>query len=147
MKHSIIFAGLATIFFSGMFFQPKVKHHFPAEQKTVQTIHIGLGSEQRYASPVYAHALADVQVRIIKWNGNKQEVLWENQFSNISLQQHAGVAEFLSKDIPLPVTVTTKDRIIVNYLVTYKDRGSKMMLQYDREIVPASGKDAAQVTI
>lgn len=147
MKQSIIFAGLATIFFSGMFFQPTGKYTYPAENRTEQTIHIALGSEQRYASPVYANAKADVTVRIIKWKGDKPQVVWQKEINDINLQQHAGVQEFLAKDVELPQVANSRDRVTVNYLITYKDRGSEMQLQYNKEVKPVAGKNSVQVTI
>ncbi|MEO7209782.1 MAG: hypothetical protein ABIY35_02465 [Chitinophagaceae bacterium] len=142
-------AFLITIIISSVlgiiFFNP-IKAFVLPEGPVAKEVNLNIGTEKRYALPVYANAIADVQITITKWHGNKSTKIWEKTLNDIHLNENAGFDKVEAQTVTLPV-YANKDRIVVKYLVTYKDKGSVVELAYYSEISKGSKGDSVDVII
>jgi len=129
-----------SAFLLGILFLTPLKTIFYKGKPVEKEVNLNIGLDKRYSLPVYANAKADVQITITKWHGKKSTLLWQKSLKDIQLSKNAGLEKVEAQFITIP-TSEKKDRIVVRYLVSYKDKGSTVELAYYDDL-PKNKEDA-----
>lgn len=146
MKKIRVFAIIIIASVLGIIFFNPIKAFVVSKNQVAKEVNLNIGTEKRYALPVYVNAVADVQITITKWHGSKATKIWEKTLNDIHLNENAGFDKVEAQTVTLPA-YANKDRIVVKYLVTYKDKGSIVELAYYSEVSKDSKEDSVDVTI
>ncbi len=147
MKKIAVYATIVIVSVLGVIFFNPIKTFILPEKPEVKEVNLNIGTEKRYALPVYANAVADVQITITKWHGNTPSLLWEKTLNNIQLKENAGLDKIEAQSVTIPNISNRRDRIVVKYLVTYKDQGSEVQLAYYADLTKGDKEDSVDVTI
>ncbi len=146
MKKIKIFATITAVLVLGSIFFNPIKEFVLEGKPVAKEVNLNIGTEKRYALPVYANAIADVKITITKWHGSKSTKIWEKTLNDIHLSKNAGFEKVEAQSVTIPA-LDNKDKIVVKYLVTYKDKGSIVELAYYSVVSKNSKENSVDVTI
>ncbi|MFZ1800021.1 MAG: hypothetical protein WAU24_09175 [Chitinophagaceae bacterium] len=146
MKKIKVFATILIATVLGIIFFNPIKAFILPEKQVAKEVNLNIGTEKRYALPVYANAVADVQITITKWHGSKPTTIWEKTLNDIHLNENAGFEKVEAQTVTIPAS-NNRDKYVVKYLVTYKDKGSVVELAYYSVISNGSKGDSVDVII
>lgn len=146
MKKIIIITTLIVASVLGAIFFKPIESLLSSGKLTSKEVNVDFGTEKRYALPIYAHTVADVKITITKWHGNKSTTVWEKSFNDIQLKEQAGMEKDV-QSVTIPNFSDRKDKIIVQYLVTYKDNGSVVQLVYYSDVSKDKNESSVDITI
>lgn len=146
MKKTIILTAIIAASVLGIIFFKPIHSFFTPGKLISKEVDVDFGTEKRYALPVYAHTVADVKITVTKWHGKKPTKVWEKSFKNIQLKEQAGMEKDV-QSITIPNFSDKKDKIIVQYLVTYRDNGSVVQLAYYSDVSKDGTESSVDVTI
>ena len=82
-----------------------------------------------YNAPVYNNTIAQVKITVEKVSDSKRTVVWEQTLDARQLSQFPSFQEAKMQTITVPGVLTKKERIEVNYTLTYNSDGSTLQMQ------------------
>lgn len=85
---------------------------------------VAISADNSYRHQIYDHSSAQVNVTVVKLRGAKPDTLVTKEFPEFKLKNLADVSKQFNETICIPVTAEGKGRIVIDYNVTYKWKGS-----------------------
>ncbi len=99
-------------------------------------ISLAIFAGNNYTSEAYNDALATVEVTVTEQTGIGQNIVWKKEFSDLALKDYPAFQNALTQKVTIPNVIENKERLMVNYTITYNTGGSILQLSGD-SLVPA----------
>lgn len=79
-----------------------------------------------YVSPAYADTYAKLEVTVVKINGEKRDTAWRHIFAPKQLKDFPASDKPLVQQITIPNVNDKKEKLEINYKLTYSTNGSEL---------------------
>lgn len=110
---------------------------FPANKIINAEIDLHIKSDNKYLSPAYDEATAQIHITVTKISGSKRVVVWEKDFKNMQLKSYSN--NFNTQTLMISDLAQSKEKLEVTYTVTYNSNGSVLRLA-NETVINASAK-------
>ena len=94
-----------------------------------KTVSFLLYKESNYTSKAYKGSCAEVYVSIEKVRNTTHTIVWDTTFDAKQLNKYPSAKKALSKNVTIPHVIAFKEHLEINYLLTYKSKGSVLKMQ------------------
>ena len=82
-----------------------------------------------YSSKVYKGSSAQVYVSVEKVRNTARTIVWDTTFDSKQLNKYPSAKKSLSQKVTIPNVIESKEHLEINYLLTYKSKGSVLNIQ------------------
>src|SRR5689334_2924103 len=100
----------------------------PTEKPISKSINLSIFRENNYSSAAYDSTIASVHITVSKVVGDKYTTVYDKTLSSMQLQQFPEMQNAISNSLTIPNLLNNKEKLLINYDVTYDTRGSKLTL-------------------
>lgn len=121
-KKSIIITGILLSGVSVCFFGQKTS----ADKPVSKNINVEVYKTSSYISPAYKDAYATLEVTVVKINGDKRDTAWKHSFTPTQLKDFPESSKPLVQKVTIPNVNDGKERLEINYRLTYTTKGSEL---------------------
>src|SRR5207253_4880060 len=104
-----------------------VKLH-PTEKPVNKSINLSIYRENNYSSAAYDSTIASVHLTLYKVVGNKYTTVYEKTLSSMQLKQFPDMQNAMNSSLTIPNLLNSKEKLLINYAVTYNTQGSQLTL-------------------
>lgn len=123
MKKRLIIATAALLLGSSVCFFGQT---MLVEKPVDKNIDVEVYKDASYISPAYADAYATLEVTVVKIKGTKRDTAWQHSFAPTQLKNFPASDKPLLQQITIPNVNDKKEKIEVNYRLTYNTKGSEL---------------------
>lgn len=110
-------------------------------------ITLSIAPESNYTSAAYTNAKATVHVVVTKVRGNKETIVWDKVFDTIELKNYPRLNQAYSEDVKIPGVIDNKEKVVVNYIITYDNNGSILKLSSGSDVSSGVAKEKMRIGI
>jgi hypothetical protein len=122
-----------------------VKPH-PTDKPVNKSINLTIYKENNYSSAAYDSTMASVHITLYKVVGDKYTTVYEKTLSSMQLKQFPDVQNAINSSLTIPSLFNRKEKLLINYAVTYNTRGSQLTLN-NYMVTNAANKDNLKINI
>lgn len=118
----------------------------PTEKPISKSINLSIFRENNYSSAAYDSTIASVHITVSKVVGDKYTTVYDKTLSSMQLQQFPEMQNAISNSLTIPNLLNNKEKLLINYEVTYDTRGSKLTLS-NYLVTNAASRDNLKINI
>ncbi|MEI6950060.1 hypothetical protein V9K67_22935 [Paraflavisolibacter sp. H34] len=122
-------------------FRAQVGHLIKPAAGNSKEINISIKPAGDYQARVYAKARAQVNVELIKVNKKNTEVIWENQYPDVKLNQLETMGASLDQTVRVDSLRKRKEKLYARYTITYKSGKSVLKVEQSKALRTDSPSD------
>ncbi len=102
---------------------------FLTDKPIEKEILISLYKGSSYTSKAYNGSSAEIYIAIEKVRNTTRSVVWDTTLDAMLLREYPLLKKAMSKKIIIPNVIENKEHLQINYLVTYKSKGSTLKMR------------------
>jgi hypothetical protein len=121
------------------------KQH-PTEQPVSKSINLSIYSNNNYSSAAYDSTIASVHITVYKIAGNKYISVYEKTLNGMQLKQYPDMQNATNSSLTIPNLLNSKEKLLINYAVTYNTQGSQLTLN-NYMVTNAAKKEDLKINI
>jgi hypothetical protein len=125
--------------------QHVVKPH-PKDKPVNKSINLSIYRENNYSSAAYDSTMASVHITLYKIVGDKYTTVYEKTLSSMQLKQFPDMQNAINSSLTIPNIFNKKEKLLINYAVTYNTQGSQLTLN-NYMITNAANRDNLKINI
>src|SRR3954447_14900930 len=125
--------------------QQVLKPH-PTDKPVNKSINLSIYRENNYSSAAYDSTMASVHITLYKVVGNKYTTVYEKTLSSMQLKQFPDMQNAMNSSLTIPNLLNNKEKLLINYAVTYNTQGSEITLN-NYLVTNAANKDNLKINI
>ena len=110
-------------------------------------ITLSIAPENNYTSAAYTDARATVHVVVTKVRGNVETIVWDKVFDTIQLKNYPRLNQAFTEDVKIPGVIDNKEKVVVNYIITYDNNGSILKLASGEDVSKGVAKEKMRIGI
>jgi len=100
----------------------------PAEKPVNKSINLSIYSNNNYSSAAYDSSIAFVHITVSKVVGGTYTTIYDKVLNSMQLKQFPNMQNALSSSLTIPNLLNNKEKLLINYAVTYNTQGSELTL-------------------
>jgi len=125
---------------------PQVSKLFQTEKPVNKSINLSIYRENNYSSAAYDSTIASVHITLYKVVGNKYTTVYEKSLNSMQLNQFPDMQNAINSSLTIPNLLNRKEKLLINYAVTYNTQGSQLTLN-NYLVTNAANKDHLKINI
>jgi len=111
-----------------------------------KSINLSIYSNNNYSSAAYDSTIAFVHITIYKVVGSKYTTVYEKTLNGMQLKQFPDMQNAMNSSLTIPNLLNSKEKLLIDYAVTYKTQGSELTLN-NYLLTEAAKKDDLKINI
>jgi hypothetical protein len=128
-------------------FHAQVKKLVIRERKVSKNIDMTISTKNNYSSNTYKYCEAKIDYTVIKVRGSMIDTLIQRQFLPFKLKELPSFAKSFDEKITIKDVAERKERIIINYTVTYYSKGSILRINHEKLVPKGVDVDSLKIQI
>ena len=129
-----------------LFVYHSLAKQFQAESPVNKSINLSIYRDNNYSSAAYDSTIASVHITLYKVVGNKYTTVYEKSLSSMQLKQFPDMQNAINSSLTIPNLLNSKEKLLINYAVTYNTQGSELTLN-NYMVTNAAKKDNLKINI
>jgi len=107
---------------------PQLSRLHPTEKPVNKSINLSIYSNNNYSSAAYDSSIAFVHITVSKVVGGTYTTIYDKVLNSMQLKQFPNMQNALSSSLTIPNLLNNKEKLLINYAVTYNTQGSELTL-------------------
>ncbi len=139
---------LAVIFISGVvtLYGKKITHII-SEKPENKTVRFSVFAGTNYSGSLYKKSKTKVNLTIIRFTGNDQEIVWEGVVDEGRVKNYPASSKPLYREVRVYNVYDRNETLVAYYEVVYDSKGSKMSYMEGITLSPGSKVDSLQISL
>ena len=146
MKKTLISSSLIVLM-TLMVYGTQIWDYIKPNKTLNKEITLSIAPESNYTSAAYSNARATVHVVVTKVRGNKETIVWDKVFDTIQLKNYPRLNQAYTEDVKIPGLIDNKEKLMVNYIITYDNNGSVLKLSSGENMTTGLAKEKMRIGI
>lgn len=146
MKKTLISSSLIVLM-TLMVYGTQIWDYVKPNKTLNKEITLSIAPESNYTSAAYSNAKATVHVVVTKVRGNKETIVWDKVFDTIQLKNYPRLNQAYTEDVKIPGLIDNKEKLMVNYIITYDNNGSVLKLSSGENMTTGLAKEKMRIGI
>ncbi|MEP7319918.1 MAG: hypothetical protein ABI921_14280 [Panacibacter sp.] len=146
MKKTLISSSLIVLM-TLMVYGTQIWDYIKPNKTLNKEITLSIAPESNYTSAAYSNAKATVHVVVTKVRGNKETIVWDKVFDTIQLKNYPRLNQAYTEDVKIPGLIDNKEKLMVNYIITYDNNGSVLKLSSGENMTTGLAKEKMRIGI
>src|SRR5687767_4096050 len=122
----VILTVVLTMIVATASFRAQVRSLIYPGQPASKEINFYIKAPEAYRAAAYAEAQATLNISLLKVKRRKTEVIWQNEYPAVNLNELAGMKDALHQMVRINNLLGYKEQVMVYYTVTYQSDSSML---------------------
>lgn len=116
------------------------------EQPVNKSINLSVFSNNNYSSAAYDSTVASVHITVYRVINNTYTTIYQKTLNSMQLKQFPNMQNAMNSSVTIPNLLNSKEKLLINYAVTYNTQGSELTLN-NYLLTEAAKKDELKINI
>lgn len=114
---------------------------------TTKTVRFSVFAGTDYSTPLYKKSKAKIVLTIVKFYGDKQEVIWEGLIDEGSIKNYPAADKPVFREVSVHNIYDNTETVAAYYNVIYDYKGSKISYEEGLTLSAGSNEDSLRIGI